>query len=752
MEGLSAASGAFAVVSLAIQIGASLKRLCDFWESVQDGSKDIRIVANDLHIMSYIMEDIRDAGTRDMRPQNRAMSTTLAALRGCVESIETLQEVLNEHQTGFSSSKRSKKTWAAFRVAWNGDKLKRYQDILSRMKMTLILARQTSIDQLAVARADDQQLELATIAKGVKELIRYRSRSAIQELSGISTPSSTVDAQIEALRQECRRLSTTILNPVARLGFDKLIGLAILQISDTANATASDMEPPNFDVNQKEQMTLGDINPSRIDKSSTGTSQGLSLSSVFGKLHLEMTSSPRSNAEAKLDLGNHGHRISFQMISTFHPSQWLLLFGVNFGVQILLSQSIRGLDCRLTTHRTVPDDAMIFKLCEKGDMKEVRRLFDAGKASPFDTNSKGLTPLFLQIVARAGDSEGCRLLLSYGANINARSLNNESVESYACMNASGLLKQRRCVDQINSLRIFLEQFDFTNNINCTGLLGLRRLLFTSRCTHPSCSHGPNSPAAFIWALPLLKSLMDLKVTAIARGLAQLFSHAMMADDIYLLEMLMPVIGDINSMDFVRWFSPAHELVLSLWRFDIRESHRYLLDHGLDLHVTVEDDFTRNGLRLDLGGCHTPLSYSIRYSNTFFKFRKLLQATNINIEHFIDDDLDVLPGLGSNWAKQEILSLFSTSFCPFKMPLITCRVCHSEGLATEWSWLAATETLRTKDSKSAADVFAARDESLPYHRDVQGTTCYYCYMRRTIVRGHDFGDELEDLDSVFLMPL
>src|SRR6266542_3049105 len=78
----------------------------------------------------------------------------------------------------------------------------------------------------------------------------------------------------------------------------------------------------------------------------------------------------------------------------------------------------------------------------------------------------------------------------------------------------------------------------------------------------------------------------LTVPSMARGVAQLFNQAMEANEVELLAPLLALAGDINSKKIIKWFSPAHEIAIGMWRHGIRESGRYLITHGLDLHVVA----------------------------------------------------------------------------------------------------------------------------------------------------------------------
>ena len=60
-----------------------------------------------------------------------------------------------------------------------------------------------------------------------------------------------------------------------------------------------------------------------------------------------------------------------------------------------VSRSSWGLECSLTCYRAVPDDAPIFDYCRNGNAKTIQTLFDGGLASPWDTDSRGFTPLFV---------------------------------------------------------------------------------------------------------------------------------------------------------------------------------------------------------------------------------------------------------------------------------------------------------------------------------------------------------------------
>lgn len=86
---------------------------------------------------------------------------------------------------------------------------------------------------------------------------------------------------------------------------------------------------------------------------------------------------------------------------TVRPAGWLSVLGFERGLTLdLTSSSITGWKHTLSSFRAVPDDALIFKLCEEGQISAVRLLLSTGKASVKDTMSTGIQPLHVSIYFR----------------------------------------------------------------------------------------------------------------------------------------------------------------------------------------------------------------------------------------------------------------------------------------------------------------------------------------------------------------
>ncbi len=257
--------------------------------------------------------------------------------------------------------------------------------------------------------------------------------------------------------------------------------------------------------------------------------------------------------------------------------------------------------------------------------------------------------------------------------------------SYACLKSEETrkgIKSKTCSDHIETLRLFLDQLEFMDDINCTGLLGLRRLLAT-RCSHEACCHPAAYPATFYWALPISQDHMSPDLPSMGRSIALLLQCGMTADDIDLLERVMPLAGDINALNILKWFSPAHYLYLTARRNNLKIPNcvRFLHSHGLDLHALLDETHSKS-LHYETFRGNTPTSLMMRYSTTFSLLRSILRDLNVDLDNFIQEELQRGPLVKAGWKQHTLQVLFKFEFVPFIMPVILCRICSGpEQVAT-----------------------------------------------------------------------
>ena len=140
MDGLSAAASGIAVAGIAIQLADSVKKLCDFWDSVKDAPHDIRIISTDLRLLSDILAEIAHEG------QYSQPDTTIASvLDGCWNYVNRLTALLDKIEPGFASRSSYVRKWTAIKAAIKSGQLAKFQEALNRVKCSLLLVQNCRI-------------------------------------------------------------------------------------------------------------------------------------------------------------------------------------------------------------------------------------------------------------------------------------------------------------------------------------------------------------------------------------------------------------------------------------------------------------------------------------------------------------------------------------------------------------------------------------------------------------------------------
>ena len=140
MESLSAAASGIAVVSVAIQLADSVKKLHVFWCSVKEAPDDVRDIANDLVLLSAVLTQIAHEAQH-----SDPDITMVYALGGCQDKVRRLLAILNDIEPGFASKSLRIRKWTALRAVLKQGQLDKFQKALDRLKSTLVLAQQTQI-------------------------------------------------------------------------------------------------------------------------------------------------------------------------------------------------------------------------------------------------------------------------------------------------------------------------------------------------------------------------------------------------------------------------------------------------------------------------------------------------------------------------------------------------------------------------------------------------------------------------------
>ena len=138
MDGLSSFASATAVVSLAVQLADSIKKLYDFCESVHEAPEEVRNITADLKLLSAVLSEI----TLNAE-QESSEGTLRIVLNQCTVKVGALIALINEIEPGFASNSCRVRKWSAFKAVLKDKKLKKLHVVLEGLKTTLILALQS---------------------------------------------------------------------------------------------------------------------------------------------------------------------------------------------------------------------------------------------------------------------------------------------------------------------------------------------------------------------------------------------------------------------------------------------------------------------------------------------------------------------------------------------------------------------------------------------------------------------------------
>ena len=162
--------------------------------------------------------------------------------------------------------------------------------------------------------------------------------------------------------------------------------------------------PENIESRRRRGITTDSDKRTTSDKTGPSNSQPHSRRSIayrqlssmgvlFGKICIRKT-------VINIEPGARASNGNFEIITTFifYPASWLTRTGFCYGIEANIHHSFHGLSFHLKTVQVVPDNSLIFDLCEIGDLIGVRRLLERRDASVHDRNSKGWTPLHVSTV------------------------------------------------------------------------------------------------------------------------------------------------------------------------------------------------------------------------------------------------------------------------------------------------------------------------------------------------------------------
>lgn len=212
---------------------------------------------------------------------------------------------------------------------------------------------------------------------------------------------SDIHAHTKALQAEISRMARTMSNPVCRSAFELGMNNALQEILGRLESAFSDkeMEPTHHRILREKEGSFFDCAPSK--KSSWITRNvrrsDFVLKNFLGTIYVRSKTNVLESSFST-DGFKVGNDTKYEHVTSFcaSPLPWLVKLGMGYGLRVNFNNSaIWGWKYSLNTFRQVPDDAMIFEFCKRGNLSGVHTLLSRGSASVRDTDSRGRTALYV---------------------------------------------------------------------------------------------------------------------------------------------------------------------------------------------------------------------------------------------------------------------------------------------------------------------------------------------------------------------
>ncbi|TGO11747.1 hypothetical protein BTUL_0103g00440 [Botrytis tulipae] len=695
MEVLAGVSSVLSVLGFAIQLADGIKKACALWESLQEAPHEVQMICKDLRAISNVLDDIQLEENQFMHHSD----SIIEALELCSEVLESLNHLSQKIVFPNTDTTLLIKRWRAVKGVVKIEKLQGLQSRLNSAKLTLLLARQNSSQS-----GPPRLRQLMNMVDGIKlDLQELASKTVV--ITSRDPPDSKV--HFDALKVEVRALARTIKNPVMRLGFERAMDLAFSTLSNSAERSL-----------RRKSAVLDNVEHS------------LSTINIrFGKINIYITT---------LSFADGTYKSCTNLI--MHPSRLLQLCGVSLGVRVVLSKSCGAFKPELKAYRAVPDDSAIFRLCRDGRLDAIRCLFDEGLASPRDTDSYGRTPLM--IAASTGQLSTCKFLVNEGADLEVRDILNNDLGSYACGTwYPGYGKHRvpfgfshtenrvwmHCDARIEVLRMFLEQFEVSEDPYSPGFIGLCWLATNTRSVGNRLRLADRK--LLYWT-----SSMLLDQLALTPNLSAYFKCALLAamefEDIDMIDHLFRTCPHNITED---WIAPSIGLCLvsKIREFDQTHLIHCMMSHGMDLHSSLAELSSATSQCPQPGCQGTITTLLLQTSGTFFRFKTALQYLGIDIAKFVCDEIQQGPAAAAGWTTHSLCAAFSLDFIPEDTsPHFACLhnwkcPVYSHGRELSWEVLLDKLKLRNDLSSGLEDILRERDADLVKFQSIDGRICSCC---------------------------
>lgn len=218
---------------------------------------------------------------------------------------------------------------------------------------------------------------------GISQDIRTLRENNIQTSEIYTTLATTSElSPDQALEKVLDQAASHITNPYMRSGFKRALELAIKQTQDGFG------QDRGCHFKLKKSTTRQWFN--LISRSSNTTK------TLFGDITIQANEyATRIFTAQGYEELQHLAQNSIRVI--FRPATWLVRFGLAYELQLGLIRSVQTWKTTFQVFQPVPDDSPIFAFCWSGNIEGVQKLLTTKRASVWDTNSCGWTPLHVRI-------------------------------------------------------------------------------------------------------------------------------------------------------------------------------------------------------------------------------------------------------------------------------------------------------------------------------------------------------------------
>ncbi|OCL12928.1 hypothetical protein AOQ84DRAFT_436676 [Glonium stellatum] len=724
MDGLTSTASGMAVVSLSLQLFAGISQLYDFWITVEGAPEDICLILKDLNVLSSTLTTIALRGQQ----YNSLHSTTIHALESCEDKVKRLRGIAEEFEISFRSGGRLARKWSALKAARKKEKLRDFQTSLHEAKSTLLIELMSSqlhrnisanlehVEHIAAISQDisfinhQQKGLLATFQDVPKTLAKMQLQHSTDIATTISSVADIRD-HIDALRSEVRHMATDMTNSVLSTAFIVGMKQAIEELG--RSETFQSILKHDLEVKQTTRPTAtttttisSERHPVSIHHTGISKVQAVQVTSQTNNELLEDTLKFNSimarneghqhrsrkifhSSVSRNFFGtvvfkseifevrslNNGHSFAprYEAITSFivHPASWLARFGLKHGIEAGTINSYRGWQFNISPIRAVPDNALIFKLCEEGNISAIRLLFSRGEASTLDTNSYGWKPLHFAVFC--AQLNLIKFLISHGADKKALVYESFGIDlGWQCRTPISLIDDYDHPSTADTLYLFEDCIEF---FHITGVRGDAWLILDNLVKQHEWKTGFHGAkvrkeqnrleALIIWWLRLFRNAMAEMFDPHAIFMALLYSntvinHSEVAEALFGLHKDAINFVDENGDGYLHYCVKYEEL-----------NQKGRLIHALhDRHIDMH--------RVCSG--ETPTSLAIQFSYRFFMWLDQLHYLSIDTKTFLAHEMVMAdsPLSRRGWGLDSLSLLTSLRWihCAHELPFsIYVNGCH-----------------------------------------------------------------------------